>query len=64
MIHLKGSRASQGSRTAQEAESRADWVAWIKYAQFEASHNEFDRARSVFERALEVDSRQPDVWVS
>lgn len=39
-------------------------VAWIKYAQFEASHNEFDRARSVYERALEVDSRAPDVWVS
>lgn len=29
--------------------------AWIKYAEWEASIGEFQRARSVFERALDVD---------
>ena len=28
---------------------------WIKYAEWEASIREFERSRSVFERALDVD---------
>ena len=28
---------------------------WIKYAEWEASITEFARARSVFERAMEID---------
>lgn len=35
---------------------------WCKYALWEASQKEFERARSVFERALSVDYRSQVVW--
>lgn len=35
---------------------------WCKYAQWEASQKEFIRARSVFERALDVDYRNNVIW--
>jgi crooked neck len=37
---------------------------WIQYASWEASQNEFARARSVFERALDVDSRSVPLWLT
>ncbi|RXK38500.1 pre-mRNA-splicing factor CLF1 [Tremella mesenterica] len=43
--------------------SRDDFRAWIKYAQWEASQNEFERARSVFERAMDIDPRNVDIWI-
>lgn len=36
---------------------------WVKYARFEEDNREFERARSVFERALEVDVRNPELWL-
>ncbi|RLN02941.1 hypothetical protein BBJ28_00000919 [Nothophytophthora sp. Chile5] len=36
---------------------------WMKYAQWEESQEEFPRARSVFERALDVDYKAPTVWL-
>ncbi|XP_068639478.1 uncharacterized protein [Aristolochia californica] len=36
---------------------------WLKYAQWEESQKDFDRARSVWERALEVDYRNPTIWL-
>ena len=36
---------------------------WCRYAQWEASQNEFERARSVFERALDVDYRNQTLWL-
>lgn len=36
---------------------------WVKYARFEEDNREFERARSVFERALEVDGRGPELWL-
>ncbi|XP_068667558.1 uncharacterized protein [Aristolochia californica] len=36
---------------------------WKKYAQWEESQKDFDRARSVWERALEVDYRNPTIWL-
>ena len=36
---------------------------WIKYAEWEGSQDEMDRARSVFERALDVDHRNVGVWL-
>lgn len=36
---------------------------WMKYAQWEESQHEFDRARSVFERALDVDYKNTTVWL-
>lgn len=36
---------------------------WVKYARFEEENREFERARSVFERALEVDGRNPELWL-
>ena len=35
---------------------------WVKYAQWEATHHDFERARSVFERALDVDEYNTNVW--
>ena len=36
---------------------------WVKYARFEEDNREFERSRSVFERALEVDGRNPELWL-
>ncbi|XP_050375831.1 uncharacterized protein LOC126793373 [Argentina anserina] len=36
---------------------------WIKYAQWEESQKDFKRARSVWERALEVDYRNHTLWL-
>lgn len=36
---------------------------WLKYAQWEDSQNEIDRARSVFERALDMDSRSSVLYL-
>jgi len=35
---------------------------WLRYALWEASQKEFERSRSVFERALEVDYRNQTIW--
>lgn len=37
---------------------------WLQYANWEASQNQFDRSRSVFERALDVDHRSIQLWLS
>jgi len=36
---------------------------WLKYAVWEASQKEFDRARSIYERALDVDYRNQTLWL-
>ncbi|KAJ3290035.1 Crooked neck-like protein 1 [Borealophlyctis nickersoniae] len=36
---------------------------WLKYAQWEESQNELERARSIFERALEIDHRNQVLWI-
>ena len=36
---------------------------WIKYAQWEESQKEIQRARSIFERALDVDHRNITLWL-
>lgn len=36
---------------------------WIKYAEWEASIMEFARARSVFERAMEIDYQHIPLWL-
>ncbi|KAF2002918.1 TPR-like protein [Amniculicola lignicola CBS 123094] len=35
---------------------------WMKYAQFELEQKDFRRARSIFERALDVDSTSVQLW--
>lgn len=42
---------------------RSDLKVWIKYAQWEESQKDLRRARSVWERALEVDYRNHSVWL-
>jgi crooked neck len=37
---------------------------WTAYASWEASQGEYDRSRSVYERALAVDSRATKLWMS
>jgi crooked neck len=54
-------------RKRNEFESRIRYSpdairAWIKYATWEASQNDFPRSRSVFERALDVDPRHVELW--
>ena len=36
---------------------------WLKYAKFEENANQIDRARSVFERALDTDHRNIGLWL-
>lgn len=36
---------------------------WIKYAQWEESQKEIERARSIYERALDVDHRNITIWL-
>ena len=36
---------------------------WTRYALWEASLKEFERARSIFERALDVEYRNPVIWL-
>mmetsp|Transcript_24254 Transcript_24254/g.35941 ORF Transcript_24254/g.35941 Transcript_24254/m.35941 type:complete len:693 (+) Transcript_24254:123-2201(+) len=36
---------------------------WVKYARFEEDNKEYERSRSVFERALEVDHRSSELWI-
>jgi crooked neck len=37
---------------------------WTAYASWEANQGEFDRSRSVYERALDVDGRNTRLWLS
>jgi crooked neck len=36
---------------------------WVRYALWEASQKEFERARSVFERALDIDYKSQTLWL-
>ncbi len=36
---------------------------WLRYAQWELEQKEFRRARSIFERALDVDSTAVQIWI-
>eukprot|EP00310_Coccolithus_braarudii_P026009 CAMPEP_0183337974 /NCGR_PEP_ID=MMETSP0164_2-20130417/5431_1 /TAXON_ID=221442 /ORGANISM="Coccolithus pelagicus ssp braarudi, Strain PLY182g" /LENGTH=743 /DNA_ID=CAMNT_0025507747 /DNA_START=8 /DNA_END=2237 /DNA_ORIENTATION=- len=36
---------------------------WLKYAAFEEAQRDFERARSVYERAIDVDHRNSTVWL-
>eukprot|EP01135_Chromosphaera_perkinsii_P004957 Nk52_evm1s307 gene=Nk52_evmTU1s307 len=36
---------------------------WLYYAKWEESQNEFERARSIYERALDVDHRNVQIWL-
>ena len=42
---------------------REDMGNWVKYARFEEDNKEFERSRSVFERALEVDHRSSELYL-
>ncbi|KAL7753464.1 NineTeen Complex (NTC) component [Sorochytrium milnesiophthora] len=37
--------------------------AWLRYAAWEESQREWQRARSIYERALEVEMRNPAIWI-
>nr|CAD1834475.1 unnamed protein product [Ananas comosus var. bracteatus] len=43
--------------------ARRNPSAWVKYALWEESHGDFARARSVWERALDVDYRNHVLWL-
>lgn len=43
--------------------TRGNMNIWLKYAHWEDTQGNVDRARSVFERALDVDPRAPQVWI-
>ncbi|GAA6047031.1 hypothetical protein JCM3770_004161 [Rhodotorula araucariae] len=44
--------------------TRSNIQAWVKYANWEASQNEFPRSRSVFERALDVEPSSIRLWLA
>lgn len=37
---------------------------WLKYAKWEESQKQFARARSVYERVLDVDHREHKIWLN
>ena len=43
--------------------SRNAMGTWLKYAAFEEAQRDFERARSVYERALDVDHRNTTLWL-
>jgi crooked neck len=43
--------------------NRTKMTNWIKYAAWEENQREYDRARSVYERAIDVDHRNITVWL-
>ena len=44
--------------------TRSDLREWTKYALFESQQGEFARARSVFERALDVEPTSTKLWLA
>eukprot|EP00127_Corallochytrium_limacisporum_P001350 Clim_evm6s53 gene=Clim_evmTU6s53 len=42
---------------------RSSTSAWVKYAKWEEIQKDFRRARSVFERALEIHTHDPRLWL-
>ncbi|KAF8585656.1 pre-mRNA-splicing factor CLF1 [Ramaria rubella] len=44
--------------------TRGSLKEWTSYASWEASQGEYDRSRSVYERALDVDARSVQLWLS
>ncbi|KAH9406615.1 PREDICTED: crooked neck-like protein 1 [Rhagoletis zephyria] len=43
--------------------SRTSFANWVKYAKWEESQQEIQRARSIYERALDVDYRNIKIWL-
>ena len=43
--------------------NRSSMSNWMKYAQWEQTQQEFERARSIFERGLDVDHRCVTLWL-
>jgi crooked neck len=43
--------------------SRTQIGLWLRYARWEADQKEFERSRSVFERALDVDYKNDQLWL-
>ena len=43
--------------------SRNAMGTWLKYGAFEEAQRDFERARSVYERALDVDHRNTTLWL-
>lgn len=52
-------------RTCEDAirRNRTHMGTWLKYAAFEAGIGEYARARSIYERAIDVDPRTPTLWL-
>ena len=43
--------------------SRHSIGVWLEYAEWESSQKEWERCRSIYERSLEVDYRNPTLWL-
>lgn len=37
---------------------------WLRYAKWEESQHEIERARSIYERAIDIDYKNPHVWIA
>lgn len=44
--------------------NRSHLPLWVKYAKWEEAQQEYERARSIYERALDVDYRSHTVWLN
>jgi crooked neck len=44
--------------------ARSNISLWLRYARWEEAQRDFTRARSVFERAIDMDYRAPGIWLA
>eukprot|EP00957_Ditylum_brightwellii_P185299 14110062-Ditylum_brightwellii.AAC.1 len=58
--HLRDRRQNYETNIRYRREHMSNWV---KYARFEEDNKEFERSRSIYERALEVDHRSSELWL-
>ena len=58
-------QASHSEKQFEDSVSRGrhNFATWVRYAQWEASQHEWQRARSIWERAIDVDYRNVALWV-
>lgn len=62
-LHRQQTTSADALCSLSSSVTRSQLQGWRKYATWEASQGEFDRARSVFERALDVEPTDVQLWL-
>lgn len=59
--HYRATKRKEFETTLQRVKQKMD--VWIAYGRWETAQHEYDRARSIYERALDVDHRNVKIWL-